>query len=284
MFLVPSLQIKLETMKIHHIRNATMVLETNDKVILIDPMLGAKGTAGPPFTLFRFKPQRNPILDLPPNAMEIVEKTTHCLITHLHPDHLDKVGEAFLKENKTPVICSIKDANTLKKKGLNVVQTVNYWKQIPFFDGTIEGIPAKHGYGFISKPAGNVMGFYIKLPNQPSLYLSSDTIYTDDVDKVLQQYKPDISVVATGSAQFDVFKPLMMTMEDIIRFVQNSPGKVVANHLEAVNHCPTTRKDLKSKLGTHGLSKKMYIPNDGDIIEIEYIKSNNFHTSHLDSS
>ncbi|WP_350288036.1 MBL fold metallo-hydrolase [uncultured Croceitalea sp.] len=256
-------------MKIHHIRNATMVLETNSKVILIDPMLGSKGTAGPPFTFFRFKPQRNPILDLPDNAMKIVEKTTHCLITHLHPDHLDKVGQKFLKENKTPVICSIKDAATLKKRGLNVTQTLDYWSQTPFLEGTIEGIPAKHGYGFISKPAGNVMGFYIKLPNQPSLYLSSDTIYTDDVNKVLKEYQPNISVVASGSAQFDVFKPLLMTIGDIVRFVQNAPGKVIANHLEAVNHCPTTRKQLSNELSKNKLLHKTYIPNDGEAIEFE---------------
>ncbi len=62
-----------------------MVIESGDKFILVNPMLGERGTAGPPFTLFRFKPKRNLILDLPTNAMEIVRKTTHCLITHLHP-------------------------------------------------------------------------------------------------------------------------------------------------------------------------------------------------------
>ncbi|OUS01003.1 MBL fold metallo-hydrolase [Flavobacteriales bacterium 33_180_T64] len=254
-------------MKIHHLRNATMVLETKDKVILVDPMLGKKGTAGPTFTLFRFKPQRNPILDLPHNAMEIVNKTTHCLITHLHPDHLDKAAEAFLKEKNTPIICSYKDANILKKRGLNVVQTVNYWKQTPFLDGTIEGIPAKHGYGFVAKPMGNVMGFYINLQDEKSLYISADTIYTDDVDKVLKRYKPGISVVACGSAQLDIFKPLLMVMDDIIRFVENSPGHVIANHLEAVNHCPTTREDLNLELSKRGLIEKTHIPNDGDIIE-----------------
>ena len=256
-------------MKIHHIRNATMVIETNEKVILVDPMLGKKGTAGPPFTLFRFKPKRNPILDLPNNAMEIVNKTTHCLITHLHPDHLDKAAEEFLKSKNTPIICSFKDEKALKKRGLNITQTVNYWQESKFINGTIEGIPAKHGYGFIAKPMSNVMGFYINLPNEKSLYLSADTIYTDDVDKVLKQYKPDISVVASGTAQLDVFKPLLMTMDDITKFVKNSPGKVIANHLEAVNHCPTSRKELNSELTKLGLIENTKIPKDGEVIEIE---------------
>ncbi|WP_299245533.1 MBL fold metallo-hydrolase [uncultured Aquimarina sp.] len=256
-------------MRIHHLRNATMVLETKNKIILVDPMLGKKGTAGPTFTLFRFKPQRNPILDLPIDAMDIINKTTHCIITHLHPDHLDKAAIQFLRNKKTPIICSIKDKDILKKRGLNVTQTVSYWQKNQFLGGTIEGIPAKHGYGFIAKPMGNVMGFYIKLPNEKSIYLSSDTIYTDDVDKVLKQYKPDISVVACGTAQLDIFKPLLMTMNDIMNFIKNSPGAVIANHLEAVNHCPTTRKQLSLELNKHGFIEKTYIPDDGEVIEIE---------------
>lgn len=245
-----------------------MVIEFSDKFILVDPMLGKKGTAGPPFTLFRFKPKRNPILDLPPNAMEIVNKTTHCLITHLHPDHLDKEAETFLKLNNIPITCSTKDKKALKKRGLNVVKTVGYWKESEFLGGTIEGIPARHGYGFVARPMGNVMGFYVQLPNEKTIYLSADTIYTEDVDKVLKQYKPEINVVACGTAQLDIFKPLLMTMEDIIQFTKNSTGIVIANHLEAVNHCPTTRAQLANEFKKQGLAEKTKIPNDGETIEI----------------
>jgi L-ascorbate metabolism protein UlaG (beta-lactamase superfamily) len=251
-------------MKVHHLRNATMVLEIADKVILIDPMLGEKGTAGPPFTLFRFKPKRNPIVDLPNNAMNIVEKTTHCLITHLHPDHLDKVGENFLRTKQIPIICSVKDEPILKKRGLNVTQTVDYWKTTDFLGGKIQGVPAVHGYGFIAKPMGNVMGFYIELPNEKSIYLSADTIYTDDVHKALTQLKPEISVVACGTAQLDIFQPLLMRMDDILKFIKNAPNQVIANHLEAVNHCPTTRIQLKNEVSKIGLSEKIFIPNDGE--------------------
>lgn len=155
----------------------------------------------------------------------------------------------------------------LKKKGLDVTQTIDYWKQTNFLGGKIEGIPACHGYGFTAKLGGNVMGFYIELPNQPSLYLSSDTIYTDVVDKVLTEYKPEICVVAAGSAQFDIFKPLLMTIEDIVKFIKNSPHKVIANHMEAVNHCPTTREQLKSILDKEGFSDKTFIPEDGEVME-----------------
>ncbi len=253
-------------MKIHHIRNATLVLETGDNIILVDPMLGAKGEVGPPFTFFRFKPKRNPTIDLPDGAMDIINRTTHCLITHLHPDHLDKKAEAFLRSNNIPVICSFKDEAVLRKKQLNVTQVIHYWRNDSFLGGKIEGIPAKHGYGFIAKPAGNVMGFYLALPNAPSIYISSDTIYSEDVEKVLKSYRPAISILASGSAQFDIFKPILMTMEDILRFVKVAPGIVIANHMESVNHCPTTRKRLAEELQTAGLLDKVLIPRDGEVM------------------
>ncbi len=112
------------------------------------------------------------------------------------------------------------------------------------------------------------MGFYLALPNQKSIYISSDTIYTEHVDRVLKEYKPEISIVASGTAQLDIFKPLLMTMEDIIKFTINAPKKVIANHLEAVNHCPTTREKLEKELKKNGLLEKVKIPYDGEVLDM----------------
>ncbi|MBO3116555.1 MBL fold metallo-hydrolase [Winogradskyella sp. DF17] len=260
-------------MKIHHLRNATLIIETRDKHILVDPMLSSKGKAAPPFSFIRFKPRRNPIIDLPVNALAMVEKTSHCLVTHLHPDHLDKAGEDLLLSKEIPVISSIKDQDKLSQRGLNVTQSVDYWKTSAFLGGTIQGIPAVHGYGAVAKRMGNVMGYFIKLPNEPSIYLSSDTIYTEDVHKVLTELNPDIAVVACGSAQLDFYKPILMHMDDILRFITTAPSIVIANHLEAVNHCPTKRHQLKNEVLKLGLTKKVWIPDDGESKEFNSIQS-----------
>ncbi len=244
-----------------------MIIQANGQVILVDPMLGSVGTI-PPFSVIKYKAKKNPIVPLPEKCRPLLDMVTHCLITHKHHDHLDKEAEKYLIEKNIPIYCSVKDRKIFEKKGLQVVRTINYWKRSDFVGGKIMGIPATHGYGFVAKQMGNVMGYYIALPDQPAIYLSSDTIYTDDVDKVLQEYQPDISVLACGSAQLDVFLPLLMTMEDILKFVENAPGKVIANHLEALNHCPTTRAQLKEKLTENGLLDKVWIPEDGDSMEI----------------
>lgn len=253
-------------MKLHHLRNATLVIETEKHVILIDPMLGKRKTIAP-FTLFRYPPKRNPLTALPKNSREILSKVTHCLITHLHPDHLDKAGEVFLKRKSIPVICSTKDEKKITQRGLTVIQSLDYWKPQNFLDGKITGIPAVHGYGFIAKLMGNVMGFFIELLNEKTIYISSDTIFTDDVQKVLIELKPDIATVACGTARLDFGQPLLMRMNDILKFTALAPWKVFANHLEALNHCPTTREELKKALAENNLLSKAAVPNDGECVE-----------------
>lgn len=252
-------------MQIHHLRNATFVIEVNDKFILVDPMLGKKASMQA-FTAVRFKPIKNPLVELPSNSAGILEKVTHCLITHLHPDHLDEEGIRFLKDKNIPVFCSINDVKALQKNELNIEKALDYWKKETFFDGIIIGIPAVHGYGPIAEQMGNVMGFYMEFLNEKSIYISSDTVYTDDVHKVLKELQPDISVLAGGSAQLDEGEPILMTMKDLIQFIQDSPHKIYANHLEALNHCPTTRIELKEAAKKHSLQHKVFIPDDGESI------------------
>ena len=140
-------------MKITQIRNATLVVEFGDHVLLVDPMLGPKGS-GPPFTLFRYRPRRNPIVDLPDGIEGLLERVTHCLVTHLHPDHLDKAAVKWLRERGCPVTCSVKDAGKLRKRGLQVVAEVEYGRERAFLGGTIEGVEACHGYGSSPGPWG----------------------------------------------------------------------------------------------------------------------------------
>ena len=262
-------------MKIHHLRNATFVIESDLNYILIDPMLSEKHSL-PPFAQFRHKPERNPTTALPENSSKILEKITHCMITHSqtygikalqHTDHLDVQGEILLKENKIPVACQEQDANYLKKYGINVEKELVYWKEEQWINGQITAIPAQHGHGWIHYLMANGAGFFIKIPNEPSIYISGDTIYTNDVERALDDLKPDICVVASGSASLDVGGPILMPIEEIISFIEKAPNKVIANHLEALNHCPTTRAQLKLELEKKDLLSKTFIPEDGETLD-----------------
>ena len=261
-------------MKIHHLRNATFVVESGDNHILIDPMLSGKGEL-PPFARFRHKPADNPTVSLPENASQILQKVTHCLITHSqtfglkslqHTDHLDAAGEEFLGTNNIPVVCREQDASYLRKLGLTVETTLGYWQPEQFLGGEITAVPAKHGHGWVHKLMANGAGFYLQLPGESSLYISGDTVYTRDVERVLTEFKPDIAVVAAGGASLDVGGPILMPLAEVMTFARVAPGKVIANHLEALNHCPTTRTQLKQMLETDGLSSRTFVPDDGETL------------------
>ncbi|MGL4936485.1 MBL fold metallo-hydrolase [Shewanella sp.] len=261
-------------MKIHHLRSATLIIESQDKVILIDPMLGAKGSI-PPFSLVRFKAQRNPTIDLPTNAPALLEKVTHCLLTHSrtfgfkplqHSDHLDAAGEAFLIQRNIRVTTPAKDKAYLEKYGISVEHGIEPWESIDYLGGKLTAIPAKHGHGWIHKVMANGCGFILALPDEPTLYISGDTVLTADVKRALTEYKPDITLVAAGEAQMDVGQPLLMSMAELLEFIALSPGKVIANHMEALNHCPTTRKILAERLALAGLTDKVLIPKDGETL------------------
>lgn len=263
-------------MKIHHLRNATFVIESNDKFILIDPMLSAKGQL-PPFAYFKHKLQKNPLIDLPSNSKEVLSKVTHCLITHSqkwgiellsHTDHLDKAGIKFLQKSNTPIATLNRDSSYLEKRDLNVMTKLEFWKEHNFTDGKIIAVPAKHGHSWMHNFMANGAGLYLELPNEPSIYISGDTVLTNDVKKALKEFNPDITVVAAGNASLDVGGDILMSMEELIEFIQLSPNKVIANHLEALNHCPITREKIKNELLKNNLLDKVYIPKDGEIIEL----------------
>jgi L-ascorbate metabolism protein UlaG (beta-lactamase superfamily) len=264
-------------MKIHHLRNATFVIESGANHIVIDPMLSDKGKL-PPFAWFRHKPERNPIVSLPDNASQFLDKVTHCLITHSqafgikalqHTDHLDAAGESFLKNKNIPVVCREQDAPYLKKYGINVETMLSYWIPKQLLGGEITAIPAQHGHGWNHNLMANGAGFYLQLSGEPSIYISGDTVYTKEVERALTELKPDIAVVAAGSASLDVGGPILMPLEEIVTFARTAPHKVIANHLEALNHCPTTRSQLKHTLENNGLLSKTFIPNDGETLTIE---------------
>lgn len=251
-------------MHIHFIRNATLVIHSGAHHILVDPMLGPKGS-GPSFSFIRHKSQRNPIVELPDDTEEILETVTCGLVTHRHFDHLDPVGIQLLAERQLPVYCSAWDESDLQEKGL-FTTVVPLDQSCDFLDGKITAFPAQHGYGLIGKLMGKGVGYLIELPNEPSLYLTGDTVLTPTVRHVLTNHRPDIAVLAAGSASLDIGKPILMPMKEMVEFVELAPGKVVASHLEALNHCPVKRTEFRGAMIGAGLAHKVFIPDDGNIM------------------
>jgi L-ascorbate metabolism protein UlaG (beta-lactamase superfamily) len=252
-------------MKILFLRNASLIIQSDAHSILLDPMLGDKGSL-PPFSLLRHEPVRNPLVPLPVNADISLASVNAALITHCkrgHFDHLDRAGMRFLARGNVPTYCRGQDTAYLHKRGIEPHRLITGARQ-PFLGGHITPIPARHGHGWISSLMGKGVGYFIELPNEPSLYIAGDTVLTDNVRATLTERKPDIAIVAAGNASVDVGQPILMSLDEVMEFVDLAPGQVVANHLEALNHCPLSRSDIAEVARAAGHSEKLLIPNDGD--------------------
>lgn len=254
-------------MKITQLRNATLIVEFAEHRILLDPMLARQGRL-PPLKWLTRERRRNPLVDLPGNARTALAEVTHALITHCqkgHFDHLDRAGLHWLRERQLPVFCMPGDADYLQKRGLNV-QVLAAQGVSPFLGGNIRPIPCVHGEGWVGRLMAHGYGYVIEMPDEPSLYLAGDTILSQAVRDCLTQLRPAISVIPAGGAAMDVGQEIIMGEADVLEVLRLNPGIVVANHLEALDHCPVSRQGLLAAAREAGLHGALRIPEDGEVM------------------
>lgn len=258
-------------MKITQLRNATIIVEAGPHRILVDPMLAPKD-ALPPLK-FLGPRARNPLVNLPAVADDLLETVTHCLITHCqkgHFDHLDRAAKAWLRERQIPVICTPHDAEHLRQRGLNVQPLgAGHHEPQPFLGGQIRTLACRHGTGFVSLLMEHGVGYLIELPGEPRLYLSGDTVLTPEVRAFVARHQPDVCVIPAGGAHFDFGADIIMGQDEVVEFTRIAKGSVVANHLEALSHCPVTRAGLRAAADRAGagVSARLRIPADGETLE-----------------
>ncbi len=194
---------------------------------------------------------------------EIIRKTDYILLTHLHPDHWDGAAEALVPKSKQ-LICQPEDVETLQAQGFHHLL---YQKSIQLQGVTIERVAAQHGHGELADKMAPVSGFVLITGNK-ALYVAGDTVWYEGVKTVLDTYKPDVSIVNAGSAQFQFGDPITMTAEDVLQVVHHSkPGsKTVVVHMEAINHCLLKRNDLSNLIKAENFSSCCFVPHDGEEI------------------
>lgn len=119
-----------------------------------------------------------------------------------------------------------------------------------------------HGEGLIGQLMEHGVGYLIEFPGEPSLYLAGDTLLTR------AKHQPQVSVVPAGGARFDIGGEIIMGLEEMLEFTRLSQGTVVANHLEAINHCPVTREELAQAAAEAGVGHRLFIPTDGQTLTL----------------
>ncbi|MBB4826824.1 L-ascorbate metabolism protein UlaG (beta-lactamase superfamily) [Sporosarcina luteola] len=249
-------------MKIHQIRNATIVLEYAEKKFLIDPMLAEKGVY-PPFPNSPRQDQKNPLVDLPTSIDQIINGIDAVIVTHLHYDHWDEAAAEVLPKDIELFAQNEEDAMEIRNAGF---QNVEVLQEDTVFEGIqLSKTKGEHGRGEILQLAGLVCGIVFKHPSEKTLYVAGDTVWYDAVQDTIHTHEPEIIVVNAGDNQFYEGGSLVMGINDVYEVYKAAPdAKIIAVHMEAVNHWSLSREDLKSFIKDIGIATNVLVPNDGD--------------------
>jgi L-ascorbate metabolism protein UlaG (beta-lactamase superfamily) len=254
-------------MNIRLIRHATIVVDWGDVSILVDPMLAEKDALDP--IPNAANTDRIPMLPLPLNDLELqrlIASVDGVFVTHTHRDHWD-ARAAELIPHETPLVCQPPDLDKFGGEGYTNVITIQQHERWHGFDVTRTG--GQHGTGEIGARMGPVSGFVFRAPGQPTLYIAGDTVWCPEFEDALREHTPDVIVLNAGAAQFNVGDPITMTAEDVIRVANAVPNaKIVAVHMDTINHCLLTRAMLADAVANAGLSERVLVPGDGETISL----------------
>ena len=247
-------------MEIRLVRHATLLVTFLGRRLLVDPMLADAGAAPP--VANSPNPRPNPLVPLPMPAGEAVAGVEAVLVTHTHRDHWDDAAAAALPK-RLPVFGQTEDEAKFRGAGFTDVRPVRdaaQWNGI-----AIHRTAGQHGSGEVARRLAPVSGFILRGAGEPVLYIAGDTIWCRDVEQALGEYDPAVSVVNAGAAQFLEGGPITMTADDVATVARAAPStRVVAVHMEAINHCVLRRADLAAAIERAGLTSRVAIPKDGE--------------------
>ena len=251
--------------KFRLIRNATVLLELGNTKILVDPLFSKKFEMDPvPWS----NEIRNPTVELPINEAELSElihSTDLVLVTHTHRDQWDPRAQQLIPKNKY-ILCQSEDEEKIRQQGFINLDTRF---ETSFRDISFIKVGAQHGHGELMEKMAPVSGFIIKWEGK-TIYVAGDSVWSKVVAMNINSYQPDYIIVNAGAAQFNFGEPITMTIEDVLQVAKSSKtsSKIIAVHMEAINHCAMKREDLKKALQENGYVARVSVPDDGQYIQL----------------
>ncbi|HGH4599755.1 MBL fold metallo-hydrolase [Enterobacter hormaechei] len=257
-------------MNITQIRNATQLITYAGKRFLIDPMLAPKG-AYPGFPGTARADIRNPMVELPVDVQTLLD-TDAVIVTHTHDDHWDQYAVELIAKHKPIYVQNDSDAALLRGQGFHNLTVMT--DETTFGDiriaktyGGQHGTDRAYAVPELAERLGEACGVVFRHPDEKTLYIAGDTIWRDAVAADLQKHQPDVVVLSAGYAHVIGFGPIIMGEEDLLNVHFLLPqAKIVATHMEAINHCLLTRRALREYVDANEISDAVSIPQDGETV------------------
>ncbi|RFM28798.1 MBL fold metallo-hydrolase [Deminuibacter soli] len=256
----------MQPAQIRLLRHATLLIEFNGLRLLVDPLLADKETLDPVQPAAnKLRNPRAPLAIDEAGLQQLIQQVDAVLVTHIHPDHWDVTAQNLLPKDIV-LFCQPADIASIKAQGFTnvlAIQDTHSWKGIQ-----LHRTGGHHGTGEIEKKMGIVSGFVLDNGSQ-RIYIAGDTIWCNEVKSALFTYHPTATIVNAGAAQFLQGGPITMTPDDVISVYKTLPStKLIAVHMDAINHCLVSRANLKEALVKAGIDGHVLIPEDGETITL----------------
>ena len=109
--------------QVQQIRNATVKIDFSGTTFLVDPMLSAKGEF-PGFPGTYRSELRNPLIDLPFSADQVLDSVEAVVVTHTHTDHWDEAAQKRIPKSMPVFVQNEADAKTIRGQGFKDVRVL----------------------------------------------------------------------------------------------------------------------------------------------------------------
>ena len=254
-------------MRIRQIRNAALVIDYADRRLLVDPWLEEAGTGMlAPSPWPERNERRSPLVELPCSVEEVLAGVDAVVVTHVHPDHFEQKTAALVDHELPMYAQNATDAATIESWGFTDVRVLSDGGS-DFGALTLTRVPAQHGLT-LETDCGPASGVILMAASEPTLYLAGDAVWYPEVARTLERFRPQVTVLSCCGATLASRGRIIMDEEDVLALCQAAPwARVVASHMEAVNHGNVSRAYLRTFVDRLGVGEQVLIPADGEALE-----------------
>lgn len=230
------------------INGPTALLQLGGLALLTDPTFDPAGTdyPTPVYTLHK--------TTAPALAPDALPPIGAVLLSHDHHfDNLDHAGRALLA--RVPVVyTTVAGAERLGGNAVGLLP----WQVAEVGGVRVTATPGRHG-----PPGGDrgpVIGFVLEHPQSPTVYVSGDTVWYDEIEAIDARIPIGIACLNMGAARVQVAGPhaLTFTAHDGVALARAWPAAtIVPLHFDGWQHFSEGKQDIDEAFAAAGLADRL---------------------------
>jgi L-ascorbate metabolism protein UlaG (beta-lactamase superfamily) len=215
-------------MKITFLGHATLQIEVDDKIIIVDPFISGNELAK----------------DIDINSL----KADYILITHAHQDHILDV-ETIAKNTGAKIVSNYEIVMHYGAKGIKG-HPMNHGGSWNFDFGRVTYTNAVHTSSFPDGSYGGNPGGFIIEAKEKNIYIAGDTALTMDMKLIPMQCKIDLAILPIGDnftmgIDSAIIASNFVECNSVLGYHFDTFGYIKIDHKDAIRKFNNAGKQLK---------------------------------------